>query len=222
LAFLYGISAISFSLAQLVSRGFEVFERYIQMGELDRVLTRPVSPFLQILSIELALSRLGRLGQGLVVLSIGLSGLTVHWDTGKVILLLMTVIAGMLVFLSLFVMGAVTTIWTVSTTEFTNIFTHGGTYLTRFPMTIYQEWFRNLFTFIVPLGFVSFLPATIILEKPLWEAAPSADWSTKPLWEAAPSADWIGWLPLPTAIAFFGLALLTWRWGLKKYQSTGN
>src|SRR5947209_4990842 len=36
MAFLYGLASTSFSLAQFVSRGFENFDRYIQMGELDR------------------------------------------------------------------------------------------------------------------------------------------------------------------------------------------
>jgi ABC-2 type transport system permease protein len=142
-AFLYGTSAVSFSLSQLVVRGFEVFERYIQMGELDRVLTRPVSPFVQILGVELAVNRLGRLGQGVLVLVIGLGGMSVHWDIGKLGLFVMMIVAGTLIFVAIFVMGAVTTIWTVSTAEFTNIFTYGGTYMTSFPLTIYQEWFRN-------------------------------------------------------------------------------
>lgn len=206
IAFLYGISAISFSLASLISRGFETFERYIQMGELDRVLVRPVSPFLQVMAIEFPLMRLGRLGQGLVILGLGLAGLTVQWNLAKLALLLMSILAGTLVFQALFVLGAVSTIWTVSTAEFTNIFTNGGTYLISFPMTIYQEWFRNFFTFIVPLSFLNFLPALVILDKPAMLGLPA----------------WIGWLTLPAALAFFGLSLLIWGWGLKKYQSTGT
>ncbi len=206
LAFLYGISAFSFGLAQLISRGFETFERYIQMGELDRVLTRPVSPFLQILAVELAIHRLGRMAQAVMVLGIGMAGLKINWDAGKIGLLFLTIVAGVLIFLAIFVIGAVSTIWTVSTAELTNMFTYGGTYMTSFPMTIYQDWFRNLFTLIIPLGFVSFLPATVILEKPGLPGVPQ----------------WAGWLPFPAALLFFGFALLIWQWGLKKYQSTGT
>jgi ABC-2 type transport system permease protein len=206
LAFLYGLASISFNLAQFVSRGFEIFDRFIQMGELDRVLTRPVSPFLQILGIELALNRLGRLGQSLVVLGFGIAGLNLNWDLAKIGVLLMALMAGMVVFLALFVIGAVTTIWTVSTVEFINIFTNGGAYMSSYPLTIYQEWFRNFFLFIVPLGFVTYMPATLILGKSGLTLLP----------------DWAGWLALPVAVAFFGLSLLIWNWGLKKYQSTGT
>lgn len=206
IAFLYGTSAISFSLAQMFVRGFETFERYIQMGELDRVLIRPVSPFLQVLAVELGINKIGRLGQGLVVLLIGLAGLTIHWDASKLLLLAMTILAGLLIFIAIFVLGAVTTIWTVSTAEFSNMFTYGGTYLTSFPMTIYNEWFRSFFIFILPLGFVNFFPALIILDKPNETGLPL----------------WLGWLPLPVAVAFFALSLLVWSYGLRKYQSTGT
>jgi ABC-2 type transport system permease protein len=206
IAFLYGTATVSFSLSQVVVRGFELFDRYIQMGDLDRILLRPVSPFVQVLAAELALSRLGRLGQGVAVLIFGLAGLNIQWDPLKILLFLLTISAGMLIFVAIFTIGAVTTIWTVSTTEFTNIFTYGGMYLTSFPLSIYQEWFRNFFVFIVPIGFINYLPALIILDK--------AGQSGFPLW--------LGWLDLPIAIAFFGLALLFWEYGLRKYQSTGS
>ncbi|MBN9391584.1 MAG: ABC-2 family transporter protein [Chloroflexi bacterium] len=205
-AFLYGTSAVSFTLAQLVVRGFEQFDKYIQMGELDRVLVRPVSPFIQILGVELSLNRLGRLAQGLLVLAIGLGGVTIHWDFAKVGLFVMMLVAGAIIFVAVFIIGAVTTIWTVSTVEFTNIFTNGGNYLTSFPMSIYQEWFRNFFIFIVPLGFINFLPTLLILDKSGQSSLPS----------------WLGWLTLPAALIFFGVALAIWNWGLRKYQSTGN
>jgi ABC-2 type transport system permease protein len=205
-AFLYGTSAVSFTLAQLVVRGFDHFDKYVQMGELDRVLIRPVSPFVQILGVELSLNRLGRLAQGLLVLFIGLGGLTIHWDIAKIGLFVMMLLAGTLIFVAIFVIMAVTTIWTVSTVELTNIFSNGGNYLTSFPMSIYQEWFRNFFIFIVPLGFINYLPTLLILDK--------RGQSSLPLW--------LGWLTLPAALIFFGVALAIWNWGLKKYQSTGN
>ncbi|HEX2909477.1 MAG TPA: ABC-2 family transporter protein [Chloroflexia bacterium] len=204
--FLYATASLAFSLAQLISRGFEIFERYIQMGELDRVLTRPLSPFFQVLAAEVALRRTGRIGQALVILVISLAGLRVAWDAARIGLFLSSLAAGVVIYLAIFVIGAVTTIWTVSTTEFTNIFTNGGAFLTSYPLTIYEEWFRNFFVFIVPLGFINFLPALIILDKPAMVGLPV----------------WLGWLALPVALVFFGVALLLWSWGLRKYQSTGT
>ncbi len=206
LAFLYGLSSISFSLAQLFSRGFEVFERYIQAGELDRVLVRPVSPFLQILGIEMAIYRLGRLAQGIFVLIFGLTSLNVTWDLPRLTIMVMALVAGLLTYLALLLLGAVSTFWTVSTAELTNVFTYGGTYLSSFPMSIYQDWFRNFFTFFVPLAFISYLPAAFILGKDQSSGLPG----------------WDGWLSLPASLIFFFLSLATWRWGLRKYQSTGS
>jgi ABC-2 type transport system permease protein len=206
IAFLYGLIAISFTLAEMVSRGFDRFAFYIQTGELDRVLIRPVSPYLQIISLELPLQKIGRLAQGLVVLFIAVSGLNVQWDFAKISLTLMAITAGTLVFIGIFIIGAVTTIWTVSTSEFINIFTNGGTTLSSYPLNIYQEWFRYFFIFIVPMAFLNFFPALIILDKPPLAGLPN----------------WLGWFCLPVAFTFLGVSLGLWRWGLKKYQSTGT
>ena len=48
-ALLYGLVAIGFGISELVSEGFDEVSVLIRMGEFDRVLTRPVQPFLQVL-----------------------------------------------------------------------------------------------------------------------------------------------------------------------------
>lgn len=205
-AVLYGIAASSFTLAQLFARGLENFDKYIQLGELDRILVRPVSPLVQILAIELPLRRLGRLAQSGGVLVVACLSLQISWDWAKVLLLALTLLTGVIIFIAIHIIGAVTTIWTISTVEFANIFTNGGAYLSSFPLSIYQEWFRNFFLFIVPLGFIAYLPVSYILDKP----------------DSAGLPNWTGWLGLPIAILFLLISLGVWRLGLRKYQSTGT
>ena len=47
----------------------------------------------------------------------------------------------------------------------TNIVTHGGVETTQFPLSIYRPWFRGIFTFVFPLGAVSYFPVLAILGK---------------------------------------------------------
>src|SRR5215831_17805866 len=68
-AVFYGLVNIMFSIADLLTRGFEVFGTdFVRTGAFDRVLLRPRSAALQLAGYEVRLSRLGRLVQGVVVL----------------------------------------------------------------------------------------------------------------------------------------------------------
>lgn len=77
-AFFYGTVNISFSLAEMISRGFRVFgAEFVKTGDFDRLLLRPRSTPLQLLGHELRLTRLGRFLQGAFVLGVALYSLDI-------------------------------------------------------------------------------------------------------------------------------------------------
>lgn len=56
----YGVVNITFSFADALSTGFDVFgPRYVRTGDFDRILLRPRSTVLQLLGHELALFQFG-------------------------------------------------------------------------------------------------------------------------------------------------------------------
>src|SRR6187402_2396190 len=68
-ALFYALVNIMFSIADLLSRGFDVFGTdFVRTGAFDRVLLRPRAAALQLAGYEVRLSRLGRLLQGFAVL----------------------------------------------------------------------------------------------------------------------------------------------------------
>src|SRR4029450_3310452 len=84
-ALFYALVNIMFSLADLLSRGFEVFGTdFVRTGAFDRVLLRPRAAALQLAGYEVRLSRLGRLLQGFAVLILASSLVPIHWDAAAV------------------------------------------------------------------------------------------------------------------------------------------
>ena len=82
-AVFYALVNIMFSLADLLTRGFEVFGTdFVRTGDFDRVLLRPRAAALQLAGHEVRLSRLGRLLQGLAVLILATSLVPIDWDAG--------------------------------------------------------------------------------------------------------------------------------------------
>src|SRR5580658_6504304 len=73
-ALFYGLVSVTFSIADAVTRGFDVFGSvFVKTGAFDRLLLRPRSTTLQLMGYELRLTRVGRLAQGLGVFAIGMA-----------------------------------------------------------------------------------------------------------------------------------------------------
>src|SRR4051794_27083990 len=71
-AVFYGLVNVTFSIADAVTRGFDVFgSTFVRTGGFDRLLLRPRSAAFQLLGHELRLTRIGRLVQGGAILAVG-------------------------------------------------------------------------------------------------------------------------------------------------------
>jgi ABC-2 type transport system permease protein len=87
-----------------------------------------------------------------------------------------------------------------------NILTYGGSYLISHPMHIYPRWLRRLSTYVVPAIFLNYYPALYFLDKPDPLGLPSFAPFLSPL---------VGALVFGAALSFF-------RFGVRRYQSTGS
>ncbi len=205
-AFLYGLSSVSFSLAQGLGAGFATFSQQIVRGDFDRVLTRPATAFVQVLAADLQLQRVGRLLQGLAAFGLALRVVDVDWTLGRIVYLPVTVLSGTVLFVALFTLEATLCFWTTEATEVVNAFTFGGTTLAQYPLHVFDAWIRRLFLWIIPLGFVVYAPALYFLDKPTPLALPATTRFLAPL----------------AAIAFAVGAGVLWRLGVRHYRSTGS
>lgn len=206
-AFLYGLVHAAFATAEGGARAFDLFgTEFIRTGAFDRVLLRPRSTLLQLAGHELQLHRLGRLLQGLAVLGWAIWVLPVDWEAWRVGLLLFAFAGAVAFFCALFILQATLCFWTTETLEIMAILTNGGVETARYPLAVYRPWFRRFFTYVVPLGCVSYFPAVAIfgITDPLG--------SGRAFQVAAPAAGFL----------FLALALLFWQVGIRRYTSTGS
>jgi ABC-2 type transport system permease protein len=132
--------------------------------------------------------------------------LDIDWTLWRMLLLVFTLVALFLFFYALIICQAVLSFWTTESLEVMNTLTYGGVEAARYPMAIYQEWFRRFFTFVVPLACVAYFPVVAVLgiDDPLG--------STLLFQVLAP---WAG-------IAFFLFSLVLWQIGTRHYTSTGS
>jgi ABC-2 type transport system permease protein len=205
-ALLYGLASVAFGLNEMIGAGFDIFPTTLQQGEFDRLLTRPSGIFIQVLANDFQLRRLGRIGQGVLALGLAIASTPIAWTPAKLAILGLAIICGIVMYGALMVLGAVLCFWTIQSIEIINTVTYGGVEATSYPLDIYHVGLQRLFTFVIPLAFISYVPALAVLDR--LEAA------GLPIW-----------LPLLTPLAaggLAGLALVAWQFGLRHYQSTGS
>jgi ABC-2 type transport system permease protein len=207
IAMFFGIVSVSFSIADFLSRGFDVLgSEFIKAGQLDRLLLRPRTMTLQLIGHDMRLSRFGRTAQGLAVLGIATVSLHFDWTLANVGIALWAVAGGIALFFGLMVIQGALSFWTIESLEAMNVLTYGGVQAAQFPLSIYERWFRNILIFVVPIGCVAYYPVLAILGKPDPLGAPR-------------------WLLLSSPLAgfvFLGVAFVAWQFGVRKYTSTGS
>ncbi|WP_416962293.1 ABC transporter permease [Streptomyces sp. Agncl-13] len=205
-AFLYGLSATAFGISDLVLGSMDVLGARIRDGSFDTLLVRPAPVLAQIGADRFALRRLGRITQGGLVLGYALLHIDVNWTVGKLLLVPVMLVCGAAIFGALFVAGAAFQILAQDAAEVQNAFTYGGTTLLQYPPAVFGKDFLRGVTFMLPLAFVNWVPASYVLGRPYPLDLPAGAAFASPL----------------VALAFCALAGLAWRAGLKSYQSTGS
>ncbi len=202
----FALANMGFSLADLLFGNVDEVPTYIRLGTLDVLLLRPLSVLGQIVSADLTLRRVGRGLFAAGLLAISLAGLPVDWTPARVGLLVVTPLAGTLLFGSLFVIAGAAQFWLLDGGEFMNAFTYGSSYTSSFSAAVFPLPIRLFFTFVVPGSFTAYLPTLALLGLPGPVALPA----------------WLGWCAVPVAAGFAVLALAAWRFGLRHYVGGGG
>jgi len=197
----FAVMITSFSLSELIGRGFDRFPLLLGNGGFDRILVRPRNVVFQVLASQMEFSRLGRFVQAILVFIYVIPRSGIDWTWQRILTLALMIICGSLLFFGLFVIYAAFSFFTLEGLEFMNVLTDGGREHGRLPFSIYGEGVLKFLTYVVPLALIQYYPLLFLLgrEESLFYAI-------------APIISLIFLLP---CYIFF-------RFGLRKYKSTGS
>lgn len=202
----FAFASIGFSIGDLLLGETDSMSDAIRMGKLEVLLTRPLPVLLQLMTSDFQLRRVGRLAFALLAMVAALFLTDIDWDPGKVLLFLITPLAGAAIFGALFVGAGAVQFWLVDGRQLGNAFTYGGRYVASMPGAALFLPMQVFFTFVVPATLVAYAPSLVLLELEGPAGIPS----------------WTGWLGLPAAVVLWGLMLLLWRAAIKKYTGAGG
>jgi ABC-2 type transport system permease protein len=204
-ALLYGMTNVAFAFAEMVGRGFKIFDQMVKSGDFDRVLLRPRGTAFQVCAQHLDLARVGRLLQGGAVLGYALVTLDLLHLGPELALVGTTIMGGACTFAGLFVLQATLAFWTIESLELFAIVTYGGLETAQYPLSIYTDGFRRFFTWVIPLAFLSYVPGLVVLGRP-----------------ERFGPEWLAWVSPAFGVVFLLVCLQVWRVGVRHYRSTGS
>jgi ABC-2 type transport system permease protein len=198
---IYGVVHMGFSIAECFARGLDKFDQMLIQGDFDRVLLRPAGTLIQVASSQVQLMRLGRFLQGFIVLVFGMQSLAIPLFSFQLLVILASIAGTACLFYGLIVLQGTLAFWTTESLEIMNIVSFGGVEACQYPITIYPKMFQVIFTYIIPLGCISYFPVATILGH-----------------EQSP---FVLLFPLG-GVLFLILSCFLWRVGVLRYTSTGS
>jgi len=197
----FAVVVSAFSVGELFGGGLAAFSRILGDGSFDRALVRPRPVLLQILVPNFDFTRLGLLVQAAVVLCWAVPASGVAWTVPKALALVLMIVCGAVVFFAMFLLKAACTFFTTESVQFLDIFTYGARQFGRYPFSVYGKQVLWVLTFVVPLALFQYYPLLYLVGRS--------------------SAVWLMLLPLAAALVLVP-CLLLFRFGVKRYKSTGS
>jgi ABC-2 type transport system permease protein len=199
--FIYGFFLVPYALFSAFFNIWDFNERYIVNGEMDRILTRPIHSLFQVILERMELESLFGAITGMIVMGYAASklNLTFHWYDPLIFMVM--VIGGALVYGGIFISLASIGFWSDAKTSIMPTMYNIGNY-GRYPVDIYNRVIRFVLTWILPFAFVGVYPSAYFLGR----------------------SEWYGYAFLTpfVGIVFFGLSVMLWNSGVKRYRGAGN
>lgn len=204
--FLYALRLCAHGLWLCVFNQIVFVDQVIREGEFDRYLVRPLNPLVQLITRGFALTAFGDLAGGVVLLVVASTLVDVDWSLPALLYMVLAIVGGALVEASIqLVLGSLGfRLLSTGGIRFVgdDLFTTFGPY----PLRIFPIAVQFGLTFVVPLAFVAYVPAAVLLGRTGELAVPA------PVAYVAPVLGGV----------LIALAYRFWRYQSRFYSSSGH
>jgi len=207
IAFLYGLRLLVHAVRGICfgNVGREM-EWLVRRGEFDRMLVRPMSPLVQVAVKQIPINDFGNLIGGVGVFVVASMAVAIDWSPPSIAFLVLAVLGGCLVEAALELALASLTFRIVRAHALFALVNDVNNRFGSYPLHIFGDLARFVLTFGVPVAFIAYLPATVLLGR-------TGELSVHPA--LAYGAPLVG-------AAMFGVAYLFWRSQIRHHQSSGH
>jgi len=199
--FLYGYFQLPRGLDHLLTDNIWLIPTKVRRGEIDRYLLRPINPLFQLVIERFQIEAFGELIVGVALMVYTIPLLKIPMTISNLLFGLIFIVLGALIYMSIKLITASIGFWVINSMPImTTIYNISD--FSKYPTTIFPKVIQWTVTYIIPFAFVSFLPASTLLNR------------GNP-WEIFGGSGF--------AVAILSVfAYRIWVLGLKSYQSVGS
>lgn len=165
IAFLYSLSILTYAMGAAFTYSPMIeLEKLVQQGTFDPVLIRPMDPFMTLTAQMFNVGYLSHVMLSGTILFWSVNRLDMNWTTVNVIFLLLSIVSGSLIHAAIMTfVGSWTLLIVRADVLFTLMYKFND--FVNYPITIFGTAIQILLTAVVPLAFMNFFPAAVILSK---------------------------------------------------------
>jgi ABC-2 type transport system permease protein len=201
LVFMYGFTLLALTPYELFFVKLNDLRWDLVTGKFIKYYFRPLNMMFYYMSDMFELKTFGQLALGIIIIVYASINLNISWNAWKVALIIIMFISASMVVISLMLLAAFSAFWILNSFPIVN-FIYKLRDVARYPLSIFNNFFRFLFTYMLPVGFIAYYPLQALF-RPV-EVHPVAYFSP-----------FIG-------VLLFVITCLVWRKGVNSYSGTGS
>lgn len=201
MVFLYSFSMLTLTPLQLFFDQVWVLRNHVVEGDFIKYYFRPLNMMFYYMSEVLDIKGFNQIVFAIVGLVYSSRHLDIVWTMPMVGLFVALFFTSSLVMISLMILAAVPAFWIMNPYAIIELVFHLRDF-SRYPLTIFNSFFKYFFTCIIPIGFIAYYPVQFLLKPGTAGVA-------------------IYFSPI-VGIGMFILAYLFWKKGVNSYSGTGS
>jgi ABC-2 type transport system permease protein len=206
LFFLYCLWLLGHSIYSLLFWHFWDLQEYLTQGTFDQFLLRPASPFIQFIGREVQYIGFADVSVAVAGLSLAYANLGLHWGAKEWLFFPLVVISGTVIETTLVLIMACISFWTGRSDAAIDMIMEFNFLVQHYPIDIFGLWFRVIVTGLIPVAFMNYYPALMLLNK----------------FDPHGASAWLVYMSPVVALVLSIIASGVWQLALSRYSSSGG
>jgi ABC-2 type transport system permease protein len=206
MVFLYCLWLLGHSVFSFFLWHIRTLEDYLVQGTFDQFLLRPASPFILFLGREVQYMGIADLAFAVSGLSLAYAHLGLAWDGVKWAFFIAAVLSGALIETTISLLIAFLAFWSGRSRRAHSLIMQLNVMVQHYPVDIFGYAFRVIVTGLIPVAFMNYYPALMLLDK----IDPASAWA------------WLSYMSPVVAVLLVGVTAGVWKLALARYASSGS
>jgi len=201
LVFMYGFSLLALTPMQLFFDNIWNLSNNVFSGNFIKYCFRPIDMFFYYMVEVFDIKGIAQLIMGIIMIGYSLTKLNVEINFFKILLFLLLLLSSSLVMISMMVIASSMAFYILNASSIM-MFLFRFKEFSKYPIKIFNPVLRVIFTFLIPIAYISFYPSQLFLKPD--------------------NSIGLAILSPIIGILFFIIAYKVWSYGAKSYSGTGS